>query len=130
MGFIKIKKAFILLTAFIFAILFVNLTIKHQNSIPNVEYFSKIINDANENIMNSLNNFADPMEVDVIDIIAIDNGKKMKTVEKNMTIDPIKEKKVTKPSVFCIIKTHPENIENNKSLTVFNVWARKCDNYR
>lgn len=130
MGFVKFKKAFILLIALVFAILFVSLTIKHQNSIPNVEYFSKIIHDANENIMNSLNNFADPIEVDVIDIIAIDNGKKMKRVEKNMTVDPIKEKKVTKPSVFCIIKTHPENIENNKSLTVFNVWARKCDSYR
>ena len=130
MGFVKFKKAFILLIALVFAILFVNLTIKHQNSIPTVEYFSKIINDANENIMNSLNNFADPIEVNVIDIIAIDNGKKMKRVEKNMTVDPIKDEKVTKPSVFCIIKTHPENIEINKSLTVFNVWARKCDNYR
>lgn len=35
-----------------------------------------------------------------------------------------------KPSVFCIIKTHPDNIAVNKTLTVLNVWGRKCDNYR
>ncbi|RNA23178.1 glyco -N-acetylgalactosamine 3-beta-galactosyltransferase 1-like [Brachionus plicatilis] len=33
-------------------------------------------------------------------------------------------------SIFCLIKTHPENIKSNKALTVYNVWARKCDNYR
>ena len=35
-----------------------------------------------------------------------------------------------KPSVFCLIKTHPDNISKNKTLTVLNIWGRKCDNYR
>ncbi|CAF1125383.1 unnamed protein product [Brachionus calyciflorus] len=35
-----------------------------------------------------------------------------------------------KPSVFCLIKTHPNNIKINKSLIVYKIWAHKCDNYR
>ncbi|CAF0936480.1 unnamed protein product [Brachionus calyciflorus] len=36
----------------------------------------------------------------------------------------------TKPTIFCIIKTHPKNIEIKKTLNVFLVWGHKCDNYR
>lgn len=45
-------------------------------------------------------------------------------------IDPNSTHLPTKPSIFCIIKTHPNNIAKKKSQTVFNVWGRKCDNYR
>lgn len=34
------------------------------------------------------------------------------------------------PSVFCLIKTHPKNIQINKTLILFKIWAHKCDNYR
>ena len=40
------------------------------------------------------------------------------------------EDNVIKPTIFCLIKTHPKNIKINKTLTVYNIWARKCDNYR
>lgn len=33
-------------------------------------------------------------------------------------------------SIFCIIKTRPESLLNNKTLTVYRTWAYKCDNYR
>lgn len=34
------------------------------------------------------------------------------------------------PTIFCLIKTHPKNILINKTLNIYNVWGRKCDNYR
>lgn len=36
----------------------------------------------------------------------------------------------SKSKIFCIVKTHPKNIESGKTLTVLNVWVHKCDNYR
>jgi hypothetical protein len=45
-------------------------------------------------------------------------------------IDPNSTKLPVKPSIFCIIKTHPNNIAKKKPQTVLNVWGRKCDNYR
>ena len=54
----------------------------------------------------------------------IRNQFEKKNIIENNTKLPVK------PSVFCIIKTHPENIAKNKTLTVLNVWGRKCDNYR
>lgn len=34
------------------------------------------------------------------------------------------------PTIFCLIKTHPNNIKINKTLLVYKIWAHKCDNYR
>lgn len=34
------------------------------------------------------------------------------------------------PTIFCLIKTHPHNIRINKTITTYNIWAKKCDNYR
>ena len=32
--------------------------------------------------------------------------------------------------LFCLIKTTPEALRTNKTLTVYNVWASRCSNYR
>ncbi len=32
--------------------------------------------------------------------------------------------------ILCIIFTCPKKIAENRLLTVLNIWARKCDNYR
>ncbi|CAF0916113.1 unnamed protein product, partial [Brachionus calyciflorus] len=45
----------------------------------------------------------------------------------NSLIEPIH---IAGPTIFCLIKTHPLNIVNRKALLSFNLWARKCDNYR
>ena len=61
------------------------------------------------------------------------NSKDLKNIRISFAtrnIDQNSSKLTTKPSVFCIVKTHPDNIANNKTLTVLNVWGRKCDNYR
>ncbi len=39
-------------------------------------------------------------------------------------------KSVMAPRIFCIIITAPSNFKSNQPMTVLNVWARKCDNYR
>ena len=51
--------------------------------------------------------------------------------QKSLTNCPLKvDTKKKQPSVFCIVKTHPDNIATNKTLTVLDVWVQKCDNYR
>jgi hypothetical protein len=42
----------------------------------------------------------------------------------NFTSLPVSHK------IFCIIITAPQKFKDNRPLTVLNVWARKCDNYR
>ncbi|RNA40863.1 glyco -N-acetylgalactosamine 3-beta-galactosyltransferase 1-like [Brachionus plicatilis] len=37
--------------------------------------------------------------------------------------------KASYPTIFCLIKTHPNNIKINKSLNVYRIWGHKCDNY-
>ena len=37
--------------------------------------------------------------------------------------------KITK-YLFCLIKTTPKALTNNKTLTTFKVWASRCSNYR
>ena len=32
--------------------------------------------------------------------------------------------------LFCLIKTTPNALKTNKTLTVFNIWAKRCSNYR
>jgi glycoprotein-N-acetylgalactosamine 3-beta-galactosyltransferase len=34
------------------------------------------------------------------------------------------------PTVFCLVKTHPKNIDNKVALNSYLVWVKKCDNYR
>ena len=36
----------------------------------------------------------------------------------------------SKSKIFCIVKTHPSNINSGKTLNVLNVWVKKCNNYR
>ncbi|CAF0973845.1 unnamed protein product [Brachionus calyciflorus] len=68
-------------------------------------------------------------------------GQRIKTVfyqpeEKNISLStdnwiyPDEDLTKNLPSVFCLIKTHPNNIKINKTLNIYKVWARKCDNYR
>lgn len=33
-------------------------------------------------------------------------------------------------SIFCLVKTHPENILSKKAFYTFKIWVEKCDNYR
>lgn len=33
-------------------------------------------------------------------------------------------------NLFCLIKTTPDALKSNKTLTVYNVWASRCSNYR
>lgn len=49
---------------------------------------------------------------------------------ENINFDQNSAKLPVNPSVFCIIKTHPNNIAINKTLTVLKVWGQKCNNYR
>ncbi|RNA16475.1 glyco -N-acetylgalactosamine 3-beta-galactosyltransferase 1-like isoform X3 [Brachionus plicatilis] len=49
----------------------------------------------------------------------------------NQLINPTQNlNKSDYPTVFCLIKTHPNNIKSNKTLNAFRVWGHKCDNYR
>ena len=129
MSFLKVVKTLILLLCVIFVIILTNIVFKQHVHIPNVEDFSKIIRDANENIAN----LVDPadVEIEIIEIIDIDKDK-VKRIEIDMATSTVKPPPIekSKPSVFCIIKTHPDNIKINKTLTVLNVWGHKCDNYR
>lgn len=51
---------------------------------------------------------------------------------KNYIIQILKEPTEIRKnySIFCLIKTHPGSIESKKTLYVYKIWARKCDNYR
>ena len=81
------------------------------NSIPSKLYISKIKN----------------VTTNITYLYEIEN---IRSQIKNSTIDQNSTKLPVKPSVFCIIKTHPNNIAIRKPHTVLNVWGRKCDNYR
>lgn len=50
---------------------------------------------------------------------------------ENKTYPKLKtEKNEDHPTIFCLIKTHPNNIKINKTWVVYRIWGRKCDNYR
>lgn len=40
------------------------------------------------------------------------------------------ERKSLNKTLFCLIKTTPNALKSNKTLTVFNIWASRCSNYR
>lgn len=44
----------------------------------------------------------------------------------NNTIDNAEVEK----TLFCLIKTTPGALKNNKTLTVYKVWASRCSNHR
>lgn len=35
-----------------------------------------------------------------------------------------------KKYLFCLIKTTPDALKNNKTLTAYKIWASRCSNYR
>lgn len=44
--------------------------------------------------------------------------------------DERKNELTTNKTLFCLIKTTPNALKSNKTLTVFNIWASRCSNYR
>ena len=47
----------------------------------------------------------------------------------NNKIITIDNDNVKSKYLFCLIKTTPEALKTNKTLTVYNVWASRCNNY-
>lgn len=106
------NKKFILFGGIVAVFIIMNFSFDFNvNSNPSKLYIS--------NIKNVTTNITNLYEIENIRIQI-----KTSTIDQNSTNLPVK------PSVFCIIKTHPDNIAINKTLTVLNVWGRKCDNYR
>lgn len=70
--------------------------------------------------------------------ISIEMIRSDKLTEKQRDVEtsnPINKSESSKfqqrtPLIFCIVKTHPNNIKINKTQTIYNVWVHKCDNYR
>jgi len=101
----SLNKNYVRFAGLILVVLVINLAIYYRSKfVPNLDYRS--------------------IDIDVSkDIIDIDFSKLISSTPRPIQV-------VNKPSVFCIIKTHPDNIIINKTLTVLNVWGQKCDNYR
>lgn len=37
---------------------------------------------------------------------------------------------INKNGIFCLVKTTPGSLANNKTLTTYNIWVSKCEDYR
>ena len=48
----------------------------------------------------------------------------------NTNLNKNDNEKIDSKFLFCLIKTTPNALKSNKTLTVFKVWASRCSNYR